>query len=95
MVQLIAKPQASPGADSGYDKHYDLAHDVGGEDTAKICLPLIDSSLLLSYCRQIAAGMEHLASCQLVHRDLAARNVLVTEKGRVVKVNQVKILNYL
>ena len=33
---------------------------------------------LLSYCRQIALGLNYLASKQFVHRDLAARNILVS-----------------
>ena len=33
---------------------------------------------LLSYCRQIAAEINYLASKQFVHRDLAARNILVS-----------------
>ena len=41
----------------------------------------LDSELkhdLLSYCRQIALGLNYLVSKQFVHRDLAARNILVS-----------------
>ena len=41
---------------------------------------------LLSYCRQIAAGMHYLTNKQFVHRDLAARNILVSSDD-VCKVN--------
>ena len=43
---------------------------------------------LLSYCRQIAAGMNYLTNKQFVHRDLAARNILVSSND-VCKVNSV------
>ncbi len=39
----------------------------------------IDGHSLLSYCRQIAAGMVYLSNKGFVHRDLAARNILVSE----------------
>ena len=33
---------------------------------------------LLSYCRHVAAGLDHLSGRMFVHRDLAARNILVS-----------------
>ena len=41
---------------------------------------------LLSYCRQIAYGMNFLSNKAFVHRDLAARNILVSEDAGTCKV---------
>lgn len=37
----------------------------------------LDTSMLLTYCRDVACGMHYLSSRSVVHRDLAARNVLL------------------
>jgi len=42
---------------------------------------IVQIGSFMKICRDIAAGMMYLNSCQIVHRDLAARNILLKQEG--------------
>jgi serine/threonine protein kinase len=37
----------------------------------------VGTSMLLTYCHDVACGMHYLSSRRVIHRDIAARNVLL------------------
>ncbi|XP_065826077.1 uncharacterized protein [Oscarella lobularis] len=58
----------------------------GAAGTAGSERPKLTPFDLLSFCRQISAGMDFLSAKGLVHRDLACRNVLVSD-GKLLKIS--------
>ena len=48
---------------------------------------------LLSFCRQIAAGLDYLSKKHFIHRDLATRNILLSD-DYVCKVRMHNIATY-
>lgn len=54
--------------------------DIGSSDDDKTFRSALEQADFLHIITQVAAGMEYLASKQVVHKDLAARNVLVFDK---------------
>lgn len=55
-----------------YCEHGPLEGYVQSEDAKEL-----STMMKLSFCADIAAGMDYLSSRRVVHRDLAARNVLL------------------
>jgi len=47
------------------------------EYARRVDVDTVDTSLLLTFCRDVGCGMHYLSSRKIVHRDLAARNVLL------------------
>ncbi|CAG9813623.1 unnamed protein product [Phaedon cochleariae] len=58
-----------------FNKLYDMCQ----EDTEDIP----QHKDVLSFARQVALGMEYLASLKMIHRDLATRNVLVCDRNTI------------
>eukprot|EP00005_Dracoamoeba_jomungandri_P002720 CAMPEP_0174260100 /NCGR_PEP_ID=MMETSP0439-20130205/8839_1 /TAXON_ID=0 /ORGANISM="Stereomyxa ramosa, Strain Chinc5" /LENGTH=882 /DNA_ID=CAMNT_0015344257 /DNA_START=631 /DNA_END=3279 /DNA_ORIENTATION=- len=55
----------------------EFVHDGGLDKFLRRNIDNIPPKQLLTICKKVAAGMDHLEKNKLVHRDLAARNVLI------------------
>ncbi|XP_068083547.1 tyrosine-protein kinase receptor torso-like isoform X2 [Anabrus simplex] len=89
-AELLQTPNSENGDDDDDDREIGIVvNKLYFEGVKEEKVPQkesLSSTDLLSFARQIAMGMEFLASNRIVHRDLAARNVLVCS-NKMVKIS--------
>ena len=71
LIGVVTKPRNIPAMIVlEYCEHGTLLDHVKNNDPIDV-----DTSMLLTYCHDVASGMHYISSRRIVHRDIAARNV--------------------